>query len=197
LATKMTVVYDIETTGLSPADSEITQLSAEKTYRDENGNVIVAEKFNRFIKIRGRVPREITALTGITNEMLARDGVPVKQAMQEFEAFVGDAILVAHNGKRFDSLFLAREMSLAGVSYSHTELDTLLLAKKLWPGRKSYKLGTLIDDFGLEKTEAHRADNDVEMLVGLLYYARSYMTHYVPSNLREVYLNDSMFNTNR
>lgn len=197
MATKMSVVYDIETTGLSLADSEITQLSAEKTYRDEKGNIVVAEKFNRYIKIRGCVPREITTLTGITNEMLARDGVPVEQAMLEFEEFVGDSILVAHNGKRFDSQFIAREMNLAGICYSHTELDTLLLAKKLWPGRKSYKLGTLIDDFGLEKTEAHRADNDVEMLVGLLYYARAYMTHNVPRDMRDVYLAASMFNTNR
>ena len=167
---KICIVYDIETTGFSHTKDEITQLAAQKVIRDENGKVIVLDKFNRYCKINKPIPEEISALTGITEELLEEKGVPVSQVMREFQKFIGsNTMLVAHNGKRFDSKFIRKAMEDAGIVYDHTELDTLLLAKALWPG-KSHTLGNRVEEFGLQTAEAHRADEDVSMNVDLLRY---------------------------
>lgn len=159
---KECVVYDIETTGLSNKNDEITQFSAVKVRRDATGKVEYLAEFNRYCKTVRPVPKEVTELTGITDETLQRLGIPVAQAMKEFEAFVGNATLVAHNGKRFDSKFLRREMAAANINYDHTEIDSMLLAKALWKDTK-HSISVLIDYLGLEQLEAHRADNDVKM----------------------------------
>ena len=61
-------VVDIETTGLSPAGSEIIEISAIK-YR---ASTAVSE-FSTLVRPKGRISRFITNLTGITQQMA--DGV--------------------------------------------------------------------------------------------------------------------------
>ena len=195
---KISIVYDTETTGFSPDTDEITQLAAEKTCLDKNGNVVVLGNFNRFLRVSKKVPEQVSKLTGITNEKLDEEGISLEQAMKEFKDFVGvDSILVAHNGKRFDSRFMKRAMLQAGLEYDYQELDTLLLAQMIWPERKAlklkYSLGVLVDDFGLAKAEAHRADNDVTMLVSLLYYERQKLLEVKDEILRQAMLSNSIF----
>jgi DNA polymerase-3 subunit alpha (Gram-positive type) len=192
---KICIVYDIETTGFSPKTHEITQLAAQKVYRNEKGEVVVLDKFNRYCKTNRPVPKEVTDLTGISDEMLAEKGIPVAQAMEEFEKFIGaGTTLVAHNGKRFDSKFIKNNMEEAGIVYDHTELDTLLIAKTLWPKRK-HSLGELVADFGLSQKEAHRADEDVSMTVELLALEMRLLEENPDKLFVQACLANSTFNT--
>ena len=94
------VAIDLETTGLSAAHDDIIELAA---LRVREGRAAAA--FERLIRIDKRLPVSITTLTGITDPMLAERGVPLKEALKEFLAFLGSDVIIAHNAP-FDVSFL-------------------------------------------------------------------------------------------
>ena len=93
------VVFDIETTGLSPLNCKITEIGAVLL---RNGEIV--EKYNTFVNPGVHIPENITALTSITDEMVA-DAPDISVVLPEFLEFVGDRILIAHNAN-FDIGFI-------------------------------------------------------------------------------------------
>ena len=78
----------------------------------------------------------------------------------EFQAFVGDAILVAHNA-RFDVDMVRAEVERANLETpSNLVLDSLRLFRKWYPQAESHKLGFLADHLGLGAEGLHRGDVD-------------------------------------
>lgn len=155
------VVYDIETTGLHPSLDAITQISAIRVVDGVKENDI----FNVFVLTDTPIPEEVTRLTGIDSAVLHRYGVSINEAMDKFRAYVGVDLLVAHNGKRFDSKFIEVAGDFTGVHIRNPQQDSMILAKSLIPGLRSYSLASLVDYFNVRKRNAHRAQNDVLMLV--------------------------------
>lgn len=167
------VVYDLETTGFHYEKDEITQISALKI---RAGNIV--ESFDRYLHISGSVPFQVSELTGITDSLLTKEGVSPKQALTDFAAFCRKSeehmgknpffILIAHNGKRFDSRFLAYNAEKWNVRLPVYQLDSLILAKAVLPKCKSYKLGDLAERVNASAELAHRADADTKMLYDVL-----------------------------
>jgi len=156
-------VIDFETTGLSPARGDRpTEIAA----------VLVAEgrivdRYQSLMNAGLSVPPFIERLTGISTAMLRR-APPVEQVMAEVADFVGTVPLVAHNAA-FDSKFWDAELSRLGRQRSQSFVCTLLLARRVLPRAPSYKLGALVDSFGLPAAEpAHRALADAEMASHLM-----------------------------
>ncbi|MFW5977078.1 MAG: PolC-type DNA polymerase III, partial [Candidatus Nanoarchaeia archaeon] len=85
------VVLDIETTGLSPYTHAITEIAAQKISRGE-----VVEQFQSLINPQTKIPRFITQLTGITDEMV-QDAPLIKDVLLELKEFLADHPVVAHN----------------------------------------------------------------------------------------------------
>lgn len=80
----------------------------------------------------------------------------------EMSAFIGDLPLVAHNA-RFDAEVLRASLDSWGIEVPHNEYYcTLSLARRLWKGRRSYRLGALAEDLGWEY-QAHNALADSEI----------------------------------
>jgi DNA polymerase III subunit epsilon len=96
------VIYDLETTGLSPEREEIIQIAAMK-FRD--GKLLRSEAFSSYARPSQPISGFISRYTGITNAHVAKAPRP-HEALLAFSRFVGDAGLIAHNGHRFDSKFL-------------------------------------------------------------------------------------------
>ena len=150
-----TVVFDIETTGLSAAADRITEIGAVKI---KNGEVI--DRFSTLINPEIPIPHNITQLTGITNEMVA-DQRTIKEVMPEFIAFIEGCPIVAHNAM-FDWGFIRTKAFELGHDLDITVIDTLQMARILLPNLKKYKLNLVCQHLNIKLENHHRAVHDAE-----------------------------------
>ncbi len=152
------VVFDIETTGLSPKEDKIIEISAIKVCGGQLG-----ESFDTFVQPGRPIPPRITELTSITDAMVS--GAPSQaQAVEAFLAFAGNRPLVAHNGHSFDIRFVRQAANAVGLPFTNGYLDTLPLAQSLFQGLRNYKLDTIAKHLELEDFHHHRADADTRIL---------------------------------
>lgn len=146
------IVFDIETTGLSPSSCELTEIGAVKV---EGGKIV--EEFQTFVNPQCPIPPKIVSLTGITDDMV-KDAPKTQEALQMFGAFAGEYPLVAHNAG-FDVTFMKAKSSKCQMPFAHDVLDTLKLSRALLKNLKNYKLNTLAAHFRLPLNH-HRAVDD-------------------------------------
>jgi len=156
------VIVDIETTGFYPAMDEIIEIGAVRLHQGR-----LVEEFQTFVRPGKEIPRNIQQLTGITPQMVQDAPLP-QEALQSFLDFVGDAVWCAHNAS-FDVGFLTFHIQ------KHLQqailppvLDTLGLARVLWPEWKNHKLGTAVKELGIHLENHHRAVDDARATGELL-----------------------------
>ena len=89
------------------------------------------------------------------------------QIADEFEAFIGDAVFVAHNAK-FDYSFLREEFSRLERPFRYPTLCTVVASRRYFPGLKSYGLSKLCDHFEISLTSHHRALCDARATASIL-----------------------------
>ena len=154
-------VLDLETTGFSFRTEKITEVGIMKV---KNGEVI--DEFSCFVNPEKPIPQRVVEVTNITDEMV-KDADTIDKIMPKIIEFVGDSVLVAHNAD-FDIGFLKYNAKILGLSLENTYLDTLRLAKALFPDFKKYKLGIIADNLGIKVEVAHRALDDVDTTVKVL-----------------------------
>lgn len=140
------VVLDIETTGLSIKEGHrIIEIGAiELIDRKKTGRT-----FHHYINPQRKVDPEARAIHGIKDEFL-RDKPVFAKIANEFRDFIGDASVIAHNGLSFDIPFLNHELAMSGVELLpiNKVIDTLILARKLYPGSPA-SLDALCRKFGV------------------------------------------------
>lgn len=152
------VLFDIETTGLSPVYDEIIELSAVKVHQ---GSIV--DTFDTLIKPQRRIPGSATAINGITNEMV-KDSPSLADIMSDFLKFISGYKLVGHNIHTFDMNFIYdAALRLCGEKVRNDYVDTLYMARKCLPQLKHHRLGDVCDYFGIDTQGAHRALNDCVM----------------------------------
>jgi DNA polymerase III epsilon subunit family exonuclease len=123
------VVFDLETTGLSSRFDEIIQIAAA---RFGPGGTVTDEVFATFVRPEASISSFITGLTGISNRDVA-DAPPVADALAAFSDFVGDAVLIAHNGHRFDAKFLTAACEQKRLTSRPVALiDSIAFSKRLF-----------------------------------------------------------------
>lgn len=149
------VVFDIETTGFGPKNSRIIEIGAVKV---ENGKIV--DRFSTFVNPKRHIPEEITQLTGITDEMVMKEA-DIAEILPDFLAFVGSALLVAHNAS-FDTSFIYENMKRLDIHNSYSILDTVAMSRILLGNLKNYKLNTVADELGIRLDHHHRAVDDAE-----------------------------------
>lgn len=152
------VVFDLETTGVSVAKDDIIEISA---LRSRNGQIV--DTFSTLVNPGRSIPRDATAVNGITDEMV-RDAPQIGTALSGFLEFAGKDVLVGHNIHSFDLNFVYDAVSvLFGKEVDNDYIDTLYMARRCLPGLKSYKLTDIAAHFGISSAGAHRALNDCKM----------------------------------
>ncbi len=151
------IIFDIETTGLSPKTCGITQIGALKYVGGE-----IIGKFDTFVNPNMPIPANITELTGITDDMV-KDAPSEEDAVRRFLEFCGDSVLVAHNAN-FDVSFIRRVAVEYNISFNNPYLDTVALSRYINSDLKKHTLDTLAKYYNLGEFDHHKADADTEML---------------------------------
>lgn len=154
-------VLDLETTGFSFRTEKITEIGIMKV---RNGEVI--DELSTFVNPEKPIPQRVVEVTNITDDMV-KDAPKIEEILPKVIEFVGDSVLVAHNAD-FDIGFLKYNCTLLGLKLGNTYLDTLRLAKDLFPEYKKYKLGIIAENLGIKVDVAHRALDDVDTTVKVL-----------------------------
>ena len=150
------VIVDIETTGLSKYKHNITEIAAVRV----KNNRIVGE-FQMLVNPLKPIPKFITRLTGITDDMV-KDAQPIEKVLPVFLKFLGSNVLVAHNAT-FDYGFISHNAEThLDLLVENERLCTRKLANRLLPDLGSKKLSNLCEHFGIVNITAHRAMSDVK-----------------------------------
>lgn len=155
------VVFDIETTGLSPKNDMITEIGAVKI-----SNGVVVDRYSQLINPGIRIPKKIVDLTGITDDIV-RDKPTISDVLPQFYEFVGDCVLVAHNAS-FDMGFISENLIKIGLNINNSVLDTLQLSRELFPLLKSHKLNKIAQHLNVNLKNHHRAVDDSEATASIL-----------------------------
>ena len=149
------VVFDIETTGFSPVKNSIIEIGAVKI---EGGEI--TDHFSKFVNPKAPIPFEITRLTGITDDMVC-DADTIETVLPEFLAFSKGCHLVAHNAQ-FDMSFIIENSKRLGYDTDFTYLDTLTLARVLFPAQNKHTLDAMAKVLKVNLENHHRAVHDAE-----------------------------------
>ena len=148
------VVFDIETTGLNSHTNKIIEIGAVKI---KAGRII--DRYSQLINPGISIPYHITEITSITNEQVANQP-KIDEVIGKFVEFIGDAVLVAHNAP-FDMGFIKRDIKeYLNIDLENSVIDTLQMARDLFPDFKKYGLGDLNKSLGLALEKHHRAVDD-------------------------------------
>jgi DNA polymerase-3 subunit alpha (Gram-positive type) len=158
------VVFDLETTGLSPEFDEIIEFGAS-VYNYQTGQ---RSKVDILIQPKKPLKAFTKELTHITDELLA-DKPLIEEAFQKIYEIIQDGILVAHNAN-FDFNFLQSYAKKLGYPpLTNTVLDTLTIARAFYPDLKNHRLGTVAKKTGIlyDDKIAHRGDYDADVLTDI------------------------------
>ncbi|MEH7415132.1 ATP-dependent DNA helicase DinG [Neobacillus drentensis] len=149
------VVIDLETTGNSPKKGDkIIQFAAVVI---ENGTI--TEQFSSLVNPQKTIPVFIEELTGINDEMV-KDAPLFTEITEKVQSLLEGAYFVAHN-VLFDLSFLQEELLQAGSEgFYGSVLDTVEMARILFPTADSYKLTDLAEKENLTHDRPHQADSD-------------------------------------
>lgn len=160
---------DVETTGLNVASDSILEIGALKV---RNG--VPADEFSSFVQCHDPVPVEVVKLTGITDEILAAEGRPIEDVMQELIEFIAHDRVICHNA-RFDIGFLQSAAKKCGINFMRGNRceDTFVLSRRKIKGIRGFTLVDIAEHFSLDTSGAHRAMKDC------------YLTHWIYEKLNE------------
>jgi DNA polymerase-3 subunit epsilon len=165
------VVFDLETTGFYPYNGDEILSVGAVTLKGEE--LLGNRSFYSLVNPKRKVPKHITELTGITNEM-AEDAPDLMQVLHDFMEFTGKRMLIAHASSHDKQFLNAALWRTSKVNLTHRVLDTMMVAKWLEPKRDGYGLDQLLEDSGIPITQRHHALEDSFMTakLWLLYLKR-------------------------
>lgn len=148
------VALDLETTGLNPSQNQIISIGAVKKLNNE------LKTFYRLIKIDHEIPTNISKVTKITNRMLERDGISLKDAIIDLQYFIKDLPVIGYN-LTFDERFLQIAIIKENlVQINNHMYDLLPIIKQVDSFVDNYKLQTILEKYNIKNKEPHNSLSD-------------------------------------
>lgn len=149
------VVVDVEAIGGRGILPRIIEIGAYRVRRGELG-----EEFQTLVNPEQPLPRFVSDLTGITDEMLIQ-APKFSDVVDSWLEFAGDSVLVAHNSS-FDVNLLNQEIArvFPGCKMGNSEICTVQFSRRLTPFLDNHNLDALAEHFGFEISGRHRAAPD-------------------------------------
>lgn len=163
------IVFDLETTGLSPENNQIIEIGAIK-YADG----VEQERFHTYVNPEFHIPEEATRINGI-NDQTVKDAPTIYKAIKMFLDFIGDNYLVAHNST-FDMSFIQTQINQLSLDLINNKvIDTLALSRQELNDLPNYKLTTIKKYLNIE-VGSHNALDDCYVTAQLYLYCRNKYT---------------------
>ena len=154
----MDVVLDLETTGVSSSNDSIIEIGAV-IFNKETFEII--NTFRQIVIPEHGYDRWYDG-GKLTKEFVKENGIPLKDAMEKFHAFIGDVALVDFHtyNAPFDRKFFEKAIAKYPCEYLSNWTCILQKARKHLPVIKSHKLEDVCKHYGISTEEAHRALDD-------------------------------------
>lgn len=151
------IFYDTETTGIRSEKDRIIEIAAY--------DPALNRTFEKLINPGSPIPKEATAIHGITDEMVASAPSFLEVGKEFIEFCSGDVVLIAHNNDAFDIHFLRQEFKRCEVAMPEWRfLDTLKWARRYRTDLPRHSLQFLREVYEIPANNAHRALDDVIVL---------------------------------
>ncbi|MBR6028317.1 MAG: PolC-type DNA polymerase III [Clostridia bacterium] len=147
------VVLDFESTGLMTRRCRVIEIGAVRLV-----DGTIEDSLSLLVNPQEPIPEKVQKLTGITDSMVA-DKETAATAIPKLMEFIGSCPIAAHNAD-FDVSLLEAELKRLGLTWKGPVLDTLALARRLYPSMKSHKLGSVCKLLSVSLKNAHRAVHD-------------------------------------
>ena len=157
------VIFDVETTGLSPIDGDrIVEIAAVRIKGSQ-----VVDRFYSLVNPQRSIPSQASMVNNITDDMVQKAPLAA-DILPQMIHFIGGACVAGHN-VRFDLNFLCYELALIGrrLNDQTPAVDTLKMARDLLPYLSNHKLAYLARSLGVVVDQTHRAMADVELTVAV------------------------------
>lgn len=156
------VVIDTETTGLNAVKDELLEIAAIKFIEGKP-----VECLTTLLKPKKEISNEITNINHITNEMVS-NSPNISFVIKSFYNFLDNYNIVAYNTE-FDIKFLYKN-GLDLFSQKRQFFDALQVCKKYYKNSylPNYKLDTICNEYGIHRTQAHRAVEDA-LATGIIF----------------------------
>lgn len=157
------IAFDLETTGTVAGVDRIVEIGAVRFQGAHPTGV-----FSTLVDPQRSIPPGASKVNGITDDMVA--GKPIiEDLLDSFADFCEDLPVVAHNAPFDSQFFIADIKKFESKAPRGIILDTLPMARKVFPGLPNYRLGTLVQHVGIKATNFHRAEEDASYC-GQLFY---------------------------
>lgn len=169
------ILYDLETTGLD--------INKNKIIEAYFYNLLEETCLHLLINPECKINPETIKIHNLTDFDVERKPV-FKDVVKDIYDFCSEnAYLISHNNINFDKPFLKSEIKRAGfeIPSKWKYIDTLRLAREMYPDLPNFKQDTLREKFGIKKDGSHRANKDVKDLVEIY----KHMCH--DKNIEEIY----------
>ena len=131
------VVFDLETTGLDPENSEIIEIGAVKVEKGE-----ITQRFSSFVKPSCSIPERIIELTGITDDMVA-NAPRVEDVIYDFYEWSKGCIISGYNIVAFDLKFVKKVADKIDIKFTNEVIDAFIVVRQSSLKTKDAKLGTI------------------------------------------------------
>ncbi len=152
------VVFDLETTGRDPLRDGIIEIAAVRV-RDGK----IEERFNTLVNPGIPIKPGAQAVHHISDADVQNAPSP-HEVLPKFFEFIGQDLLIAHNGYAFDFKFLDRYSKELGLPrLKNVRYDSLILARNLFPNERN-SIDALAYRYRLDAGTRHRALDDVIVL---------------------------------
>ncbi|MCD1147296.1 type I-E CRISPR-associated endoribonuclease Cas2e [Peptoniphilus sp. KCTC 25270] len=152
------IILDIETSGLDEIKNSIIEVGCIRKNRGER------EEYQSYVKTKEILSEDIVKLTGITNEILEKEGKSLEIVLEELLDFMGQGEIIGY-GIPFDIRFINQALQNDGKPrIKNKAKDLIKQVKREQSCLGNYKLETVLKQYGIEKEVPHRALEDAKLI---------------------------------
>ncbi len=148
------VAVCISTTGINPRKNNLIEIGAVRVRGGE-----ITEKFDELINPGHKLDDRTIKFTGLTNAML-REAPHIEEILPEFDAFLGDAILLGNNMPFDLGFFQENYMRVLKKPFPNSYIDTMKVSKNLYSGYQKHRLEDLKLRYMIPEHEEYPAVQD-------------------------------------